>query len=234
MNHTFHGLDYTPCMKGFLFNIMETKRCTMCGELKPLFEFFKNKGQKDGLTCQCKFCIKIYSRNYRHTKLGLSSNIYGRQRQRSKRKGWSMPTYTLKEFRRWLFSQDWFHILFDKWVKSGYDKMLVPSCDRINDYKPYTLDNLQIITWDENNQKGNTDQKNGINNKSSKAVIGTHIMTGEVLEFYSMIEAERQTGIANQSISNCCRKKQIKYNNGKCYTVKSAGGFIWEYYNIKK
>ncbi|GAH40943.1 unnamed protein product, partial [marine sediment metagenome] len=35
---------------------MQTKRCTKCGEEKPLTEFHKNKYNKDGLTYSCKAC----------------------------------------------------------------------------------------------------------------------------------------------------------------------------------
>ena len=43
--------------------------------------------------------------------------------------------------------------------------------------------------------------------------------TGELLAtFPSLHEAERVTGIANHSISSCCKGKQ-----------KSAGGYIWKY-----
>jgi len=32
----------------------ETKRCTKCGETKPVSEFWKSKQAKDGLQCWCK------------------------------------------------------------------------------------------------------------------------------------------------------------------------------------
>lgn len=36
------------------------KKCTKCGEVKPLDEFRKNKARKDGLTIHCKACKKAY------------------------------------------------------------------------------------------------------------------------------------------------------------------------------
>ena len=43
--------------------------------------------------------------------------------------------------------------------------MLAPSIDRKDDYKPYTFDNIQLTTWQQNKAKGHEDCKNGINNK---------------------------------------------------------------------
>jgi len=41
------------------------KRCSKCGETKPLTEFHKNKRKKDGLRCHCKVCAAEYKRRYR-------------------------------------------------------------------------------------------------------------------------------------------------------------------------
>lgn len=39
---------------------MESKQCTVCGEVKPLSEFAKNKTKKDGHASDCKACRKKY------------------------------------------------------------------------------------------------------------------------------------------------------------------------------
>lgn len=38
---------------------METKQCSRCKKVQPLSAFHKNKGNKDGLSFQCKECRKI-------------------------------------------------------------------------------------------------------------------------------------------------------------------------------
>ena len=52
----------------------------------------------------------------------------------------------------------------------------------------------------------------------AKAVIGINKISGLILEFPSLMEAERQTGISNKHICDCLK--------GRC---KSAGGYYWQY-----
>ena len=43
---------------------METKTCSKCGEEKPLDEYHKNKGRKDGYQYECKKCATERSKEY--------------------------------------------------------------------------------------------------------------------------------------------------------------------------
>ena len=47
-----------------LFNMNETKKCTKCGEIKPLNEFGNHKNNKDGKMNSCKICYKNYMKQY--------------------------------------------------------------------------------------------------------------------------------------------------------------------------
>ena len=127
-----------------------------------------------------------------------------------------MPNYSIDELIVWAMSSAVFHRLYYEWKKSNYDKWLKPSFDRLDDYKPYSFDNLQIVTWRDNDGKFKHDIKYGINNKQNKAVAQC-LISGEMLaKYYSLRSAERLTGIPHGDISNCC--------NGK---NKSAGGYVW-------
>lgn len=42
-----------------------TKICIMCNTQKEINQFNKNKTKKDGLSSECKECIKIYKKEYR-------------------------------------------------------------------------------------------------------------------------------------------------------------------------
>lgn len=198
------------------------KECTKCGEVRSLDEFGPDKKNLDGKHFWCKSCMNKSTKERRKTKEGTVSLIYGSQRNSSRKRGHPMPDYSNLELRTWLFSQDLFHELFNKWVESGYDKWKKPSCDRIDNSEPYTLDNLQLMTWQENYENGNKGQRKGL--------LGTAIAHTPVLqytledefvaEYISQHEAKRVTGIDNSSISRCC-------SGG----YKTAGGFIWKYKN---
>jgi hypothetical protein len=49
--------------------------------------------------------------------------------------------------------------LRETWVKSGYLKDLVPSINRIDPSKGYTIDNMEWITWKENRSKAKHPRK---------------------------------------------------------------------------
>ena len=62
----------------------------------------------------------------------------------------------------------------------------------------------------------------GGNSPLACAVVGLDKKTLEIVfEFDSIMDAERQTGIANTNISTCC-----------CGKRQSAGGYIWKYKNM--
>ncbi len=44
---------------------MKTKTCTKCGQEKPLSEFGKNRGFKDGFSYWCRQCWRKYHTEYR-------------------------------------------------------------------------------------------------------------------------------------------------------------------------
>jgi hypothetical protein len=51
-------------------------------------------------------------------------------------------------------SRDNFKDMHTKWIESNMESSLKPSVDRINPLKPYTKDNIQLMTWGENDRKG--------------------------------------------------------------------------------
>lgn len=192
--------------------------CTKCLKSKILKDFYPSKNNSKGYTTRCKKCIRNINQNYYRTKNGLISQIYGTQKSNSKLRDHPLPSYTKQELHEWLFNQVLFHSLFLNWEKSNYSHDLVPSIDRVDDYLPYSLSNITLTTWKDNNTKAQKDRKNGINNKWSKEVNqftkeGSYINT-----YFSIIEASRVTGINRACINKVCLKQR-----------KSAGNFYWEY-----
>jgi hypothetical protein len=187
---------------------MNTKTCSKCDEEKSLIHFSKNKSQKDGLCYICRQCDKISYLNYTRTRKGVLGVIFSGQKQSCKQREMSPPTYSRKELELWLFSQDKFSYLYDSWVNSGYKTTLKPSIDRVDDYKSYTLDNIQLMTWGENRSKSHNDRKTGVNYKKSKRVIQSNKDTGEFIDiFNSPSLAARKMGINSRVIDYCCLHK---------------------------
>ena len=197
---------------------VSTKTCFKCKETKVITEFDKDSSRKDGCHPYCKICKNIFIRAYIRTKKGLLTKIYGQQQENSRVRGHGIPEYSLTELREWAFKQPLFDKLYGDWVSAKFSTMLSPSVDRLDDYKAYSFDNIRLVTWQENNNKGHFDRKNGLNNKHSKPIIQ---LTSEGIimrEFYSRAQASRDTGIPRSSIWACCKGK-----------LKTAGGYVWCY-----
>lgn len=197
---------------------METKQCNKCNEKVELSLFRKDNKNNDGLSGQCKKCLSILELEARRTKSAVIRRIYNAQVERSKIKMLDKPSYSRQELENWLLD-DWiFNLLFDNWKNTGFKKDMKPSTDRLNDYIGYTFENIRIVTWEENNSKGNYDQRNGNNNKSNHGVV-QYFIDGKFIKAHcSIISASRLTKVDRGGITNTCKKK-----------TKSSGGFIWKY-----
>lgn len=220
---------------------MNAKSCTKCNKEKPLDDFYSKN-------YYCKSCMsiiqkkyrqknkeKIKNRNYRHyknnkerlnrdalirrrTKHGLIGHIYNNQTKSSRKRGYQEPEYSLEELRSFITGSALFEYLYKNWVDSDYDKWLTPSIDRIDDYKGYNLNNIQLMTWKDNHKKGINDKRNGINNKQSKSV-AQYSMDGMLIKIYcSASSAARNIGASQGNISAVC--------NG---IRKHTKGFKWAY-----
>jgi hypothetical protein len=101
---------------------------------------------------------------------------------------------------------------------------LVPSIDRKDDYKSYTFDNIQIMTWIENRIKGYSSEKSIIARElfsiNPKKTYQFSLNGNLINVFDSTFIAGKQTGISNRNIGACCRNELL-----------SAGGFLWSYSN---
>ena len=47
-----------------------------------------------------------------------------------------------------------FHVLWNSWTDSGYNRKLTPSVDRVDSTKGYYLDNMEWVTHSENSRRG--------------------------------------------------------------------------------
>ena len=126
------------------------KLCYFCKQRKNKNEFYKDKQRSDGLKSICKKCRVIIDSRPR----SLARVMYNRQKRSSIQRGHPLPDYDRKWLTAWLMSRDNFKDMHTKWIESNMESSLRPSIDRINPLKPYTKDNIQLMTWGENDKKG--------------------------------------------------------------------------------
>jgi len=80
---------------------MRTKTCTKCGIEKPITEFSKHKGLKDGYSYWCLKCNRDRTRIYRQTPSGIYTGIKGLQKFHNRKP----VTLSRDEFVKWYNSQ---------------------------------------------------------------------------------------------------------------------------------
>jgi len=197
---------------------METKICNTCDTSKALSEYYRNLECRLNVSNRCKDCEKEKRKAHRKTHDGLIYTIYFNQRRNCKERKHEMPTYSLDWLKEWVKSQSNFKELFNNWVNSDYDKYLVPSVDRLDDYKSYSPTNIRLVTFRDNLDKISSDKINGINNKQNVAVVQYTKKGQFVNEFHSVSEAIRQTGAY---VSECCLGKR-----------KTSKGFKFKYKSV--
>lgn len=194
------------------------KICRICNQKVNLSEFYKDKKSPDNLSYKCKKCTAKVSKQYRHQPKGFISKIYSTQIRSSKVRGMPPPNYTKDELNEWLHKTPLFLELFNEWKESGFLKNKAPSIDRIDDYKPYTFNNIRLVTWEINCKKSHQDRKSGKNTKHSKSVRQLNLFSNEHTDYISINQAGRETGINPSSICRVCQGKG-----------RLAGGYRWKF-----
>ena len=198
-----------------------TKVCFTCQQSKNVSEFGKQKASKDGFYPNCKICTRQLDINAGRTKSGFISRLYKNQKKNATSRGHDVQTYTKIELTEWLNSNALWNPLFKQWEDSDYDTELKPSADRIDDTLSYTLDNIQLMTWNENRSKAHRDMKSGkLHRDVNKAIVQLTKDGLYIAEYHSIMEASRKTGVSDSSICACAKGKQ-RYSH--------AGGFTWKY-----
>jgi len=99
---------------------------------------------------------------YRKTKHGVLRRLYHKQIIRCKRKGWPLPEYTSQEFLNQFHGDICFNDLYDQWVAHEYHTNFTPSVDRKDSGLGYVWGNIQFMTWQENNKKGNQETRKAV------------------------------------------------------------------------
>lgn len=93
---------------------------------------------------------KTVRAKYLKTAHGVIQTIVHSQRSSSKKRGQELPVWSVDEFYTYALADSSFCKLYSEWVKSGHNRDLKPSVDRIDCLLPYTWDNIQFMTAYEN------------------------------------------------------------------------------------
>ena len=96
-------------------------------------------------------------------------------------------------------------------MRSGFDKWKKPSIDRINRLKPYTKDNIQLLSWEDNRAKENNERR------SRKGRVIQYKDGVEIARYASQRQLIKQTGFSQGLVSAVLNGKK-KHHRG--YTFK--------------
>ena len=195
--------------------------CTNCKETKSIDSFHKNKNTNTGRVTWCKECTKEIVTKYKRTERGLCSVIYSEQINSSRERNQDLPNYSRKELFEWITNQFNFKILFNNWTNSNYSKWERPSVDRLDNKLPYTLANIRLVSFRENNKKSHIDARNGDNIISTLVPVDQYDLEGNFIKSYkSMSFASEETGVPIATICVSCSKK-----------YQTAKQWMWKYSN---
>ena len=205
------------------------KTCSQCKQTLPLEAFDCQSTGKLGRRADCKACRKRFTRS----KYGLIKECYAFQKSKSKKRGYVLPNYSEEDLYQWAMGQPDFHELFDAWEASGFLSNFKPSIDRQNDYITYRLDNITVVTWNENNLKGYASRMNGGNTKKNLAVDMLTIDGDFLQRFHSISEAARHfNGIPSNIVGAITQRvSRAKNPDGsiRTYVTAHAYGHKWRY-----
>ena len=172
---------------------------------------------------------KEYNKKYRQENKGelfyWITKIYGRMKRDNKNKFNIDLPFTKDEFKKWLDDNYKTEIrrMLTEYKNSNYIKGLCPSVDRIDDYKSYKFDNMQLLTWEENNKKGHNSLKTRLQTskmakeKWSKKVIQKDLDGNVIATFNSTHDVERLLCYDSSLIDRACRLNTV------------SKGYRWKY-----
>lgn len=110
---------------------IHSKKCKKCGRELPLTEFYAHKKTSDGKGIYCKECCKQLSK----TPMGRALYLVGDYRQADRKYARGECNLTAKWIVENIFSKPCVHCGETDWTKLG--------CNRLDNSKPHTMDNVE-------------------------------------------------------------------------------------------
>ena len=198
------------------------KTCVNCLEDKGVGEYYgyiKAGDIKTTYHAFCKVCDRERNDKIKKSLNGRLTSIYSDQRKSCIKRKMNPPTYTRHEFDQFMYNSTPYRKLHDEWKEQNYPKRLSPSVNRLDDYKTYSLDNIEVITWEEHQRKTQSDRtiRKGKNKKIWRAVVQLDI-EDNLIDVYENIKQTSDFGFNISAVGNCCRG-----------VVNKHKGFKWSY-----
>ena len=157
------------------------KKCTKCGEVKPLTLFYIDKSNKDGHQCYCKKCLNSKMNKYRNTERGYLRMRYNSLNSEQRK---SKCFFTFDEFLAAFEKHKSIYGMRSAWgpgpdrleehlpitmIRKGKGQLGKKGCikgskripsnlsvDRLDTNLDYTLQNIIFIRYDENRRKSDS------------------------------------------------------------------------------
>lgn len=200
------------------------KICKSCKEEKSIEEFYSHQKMTDGRLNICKECVKSRVRNhYKENgdqsalkEKGVVRVIYKSQKRHQRLRGHGLMPYTKSELEDWLYKNG-FKRLYDLWISNGMKSADKPSVDRIDSNLGYSLENIQLGTWQQNRDAQAKDivSGEGSSGKRCKATLKLDENNKVICRYVSYSSAARDMGYNLE--------RQIKLG------IKCRNGFFWRY-----
>lgn len=95
---------------------------------------------------------------YRRTKKGVIRNIFCHIKERCIKYNRELK-FNSDMLLCWAMNQSIFHSIYNDWVKSEFIKETKPSIDRKNPLLGYSFDNIQVVTYKFNRDKGDKEKE---------------------------------------------------------------------------
>lgn len=165
---------------------------------------------------------------------GFINSTYQAFKTRQKDKGIRL-TFSKKRFIEW-FNKNNGKEMLDRWVNSKQLSSIRPSVDRIDPFKGYSINNIRLITWEENFEKGKYEiylkrkktsnpvlhvkEENRKFASRNTPVIQMDLKGNYIAEFNSIADASRAFKVSGTGILFACKGKH-----------KTACGYKWKYKN---
>ncbi len=158
-----------------------------------------------------------YTKEYYRSKEGVVRMAYGNMRSHSTRKGFKAPDFLFNDLLAFALKRAIFHELYALW-SIDYDIELKPSFDNLAPGTPYSLDNLEIVTFNENKRRGGNKEYKPKQFMASKVVYQFTLEGTFIKGHLGLLTAADAVGASKSAIANCVTGKS-----------KSSFGFIWTY-----